>query len=43
MKALMDSESKTDNTTDGTVIGTREEASLGASGSSGTEWSGAED
>ena len=42
-KALMDSESEVDDTTDGTVRGTGEEASLGASGSSGAEWSGAED
>ena len=31
------------DTPDGTVSGTREEASLGASGPSGVEWSGAED
>ena len=43
-KALTDLESEADNTTDGTVRGTGgEEASLGASGSSGAEWSGAED
>ena len=34
-KALMDSESEADNTTDGTARGTGEEESLGASGSSG--------
>ena len=43
MKALTDSESEAHDTTDGTVKGTGEEASLGASGSSGVEWSGAED
>ena len=37
-----DSESEVD-TPDGTVSDTREEASLGASGSSGAEWIGAED
>ena len=37
-----DSKSKAD-TPDGTARGTGEEASLGASGSSGAEWSGAED
>ena len=42
-KALTESESEADDTTDGTVRGTEEEASLGASGSSGAEWSGAED
>ena len=42
-KALTDLESEADNTTDGTVRGTGKEASLGASGSSGAEWSGAED
>ena len=44
--ALMDtgSESEADtDTTDGSARGTGEEASLGASGSSGAEWSGAED
>ena len=42
--ALMgtDSESEAD-TPDGTARGRGEEASLGASGSSGAEWSGAED
>ena len=38
----MDSESEAD-TPDGTARGTGEEAYLGASGSSGEEWSGAED
>ena len=43
-KALTDSESEADaNTTDGTVRGMGEEASLGARGSSGAEWRGAED
>ena len=42
-KALTDSESEADDATDGTVRGTGEEASLGASGSSGAEWSGVED
>ena len=42
-KVLTDSESEVDDATDGTVRGTGEEASLGASGSSGAEWSGAED
>ena len=43
-KALTDSESEEDaHTTDGTARGTGEEASLGASGSSRAEWSGAED
>ena len=43
-KALTYSEYEADaDTTDGTVRGTGEEASLGASGSSGAEWSGAED
>ena len=37
-----DSESKAD-TPDGTMSGTGEEASLGASGSSGAEWIRAED
>ena len=36
-----DSESEAD-TPDGTARGTGEEASLGVSGSSGAEWSGAE-
>ena len=40
-KALTDSESEADDATDGTVRGTGEEASLGASGSSGAERSGA--
>ena len=41
MKALADSESKADDATDGTVRGTGGgEVSLGASGSSGVEWSG---
>ena len=38
-----ESDSEPDPTPGGTVGGTREEASLGASGSSGAEWSGAED
>ena len=43
-KALTDSESKADSDImDGTVRGTGEEASLGTSGSSVEEWSGAED
>ena len=37
-----DSESEAD-TPDGNASGIGEEASLGASGSSGAEWSGAED
>ena len=42
-KALTDSESEADaDTRDGTVRVTGEEASLGASGSSGAEWSGVE-
>ena len=41
-KALTDSDSKADNATDGTLRGTGEEASLGASGSSGAEWRGVE-
>ena len=41
---MTDSESEVDDATDGNVRGTGgEEASLGASGSSGAEWSGAED
>ena len=41
---MMDSESEADaDTTDGTVRGTGEEESLGASGSTGAEWSRAED
>ena len=36
-------ESDPDPTPVGTAGGTREEASLGVSGSSGAEWSGAED
>ena len=42
-KTFTDSESETDDAMDGTMGGTGEEASLGASGSSGAEWSGAED
>ena len=43
-KALMDLDSEADNETDRTVRGTGgKEASLGASSSSGVEWSGAED
>ena len=42
-KALTYSESEADNTTDGNIRDMGEEASLGASGSSGAEWSGAED
>ena len=42
-KALTDSESKADDATDRNVIGTGDEVSLGASGSSGAEWSGEED
>ena len=42
-KAFTDSESDTDDAMDRTVGGTGEEASLGAIGSSGAEWSGAED
>ena len=42
-KLFTDSESEADNAMDGTVGGTGEEASLGASGSSGAEWSRAED
>ena len=38
----LESESKAD-TPDGTAIGTGEEAFLGASGSSGADWSGVED
>ena len=37
------SDSEPETTPGGTAGGTREEASLGASGSSGAEWSGAED
>ena len=37
------SDSELEPTTGGTTGGTGEEASLGASGSSGAEWSGAED
>ena len=40
---FMNSESETDNAMDGAVGETGEEASLGASGSSGAGWSGAED
>ena len=39
----LDSNSDPDPTPGGTASGTREEASLGVSGSSGAEWSGAED
>ena len=42
-KTFTDSESETDDATDGTVGETGEEAPLGASGSSEEEWSGAED
>ena len=42
-KTLMYSESEADDATDGTVRGTGEEESLGASNSSGAEWSGAEE
>ena len=42
-KALTDLDSEADNTMDKTVRGTGEEDSLGASGSIGAEWSGAED
>ena len=42
-KAFTDSESEADDAIDGTVGGTGEEAYLGASRSSGEEWSGAED
>ena len=42
-KEVTYSESESDNAMEGTVGGTGEEASLGASGSSGAEWSGAED
>ena len=38
-----ESNSDPDPTPGGTAGGTREEASLGVSGSSGAEWSGAED
>ena len=41
-KTFTDSESETDDAMDGTVGGIGEEASLGASGSSGAEWSGVE-
>ena len=42
-KVLTDSESEADNdTTDGTIRGTGYEESLGARGSNGAEWSGAE-
>ena len=43
IKAFTDSELEADDAMYGTVGGTGEEASLGASGSSGVEWSGAED
>ena len=42
-KEVTYSESESDNAMEGTVGGTGEEASLGASGYSGSEWSGAED
>ena len=42
-EAGTDSDSESEDAMDGTVGGTREEASLGASGSSGEEWSGVED
>ena len=42
-KTFSESESEADDAMDGTVGGTKEEASLGASGSNGAEWSGAED
>ena len=42
-KAFTESESETDDAMDRTVGGTGEEVSLGASGSSGAEWSGEED
>ena len=42
-KAMTNLESEADDATDGTVRGTGEEASLGASGSSGAEWIMAED
>ena len=38
-----ESDSEPEPTPGGTAGGTREEASLGGSGSSGAEWSGAED
>ena len=41
-KTLTDSESETDDAMDGAVGETGEEDSLGASGSSGAEWSGVE-
>ena len=41
-KTFTYSESETDDAMDGTVGGIGEEASLGASGYSGAEWSGAE-
>ena len=42
-EVMTDSESEADNdTTDRTIRGTGDEESLGASGSSGAEWSGAE-
>ena len=40
---VSESDSEPETTPRGTVGGTREEASLGASGSSGADWSGAED
>ena len=42
-KTFTDLESETDDAMDGTFGGTGEEASLGASRSSGAEWSRAED
>ena len=42
-EAVTDSDLESEDAMYGTVGGTREEASLGASGSSGAEWSGAED
>ena len=41
-KVLTDSESESEDTIEGTVSGMGEEASLGASGSSGVGWSGVE-
>ena len=40
---VTDSDSESEDDMDGTVGETREEAYLGASGSSGAEWSGAEE
>ena len=42
-EAVTESYSESEDAMDSTVGGTREEASLGASGSSGAEWSGAEE